>query len=156
MVILSGAYGAVLADERIQAYDQVLDPQYWAANGLPQVLEEFIQRAGVERVVAFVARTTAYYQILSAVDWQGLRRRGLKEAGVISLKFRGHGGAQSVVPEGLGRAVLTFLRQGMRVERVLSNQWRGHQYAYSSFLKGGDKNYGRAGSASGRTARSEG
>ncbi|HEX6988349.1 MAG TPA: hypothetical protein VF282_02680, partial [Bacillota bacterium] len=52
VLILSGGYGAVLADEPIHNYEAPMDVRYWRRHGLPEALTEFMaQGRPVEPVI---------------------------------------------------------------------------------------------------------
>ena len=131
VVILSGGYGAVYADEPIHRYEEKMDFAYWKIRGLPAVLEECIELSGARTVYGFLARTTAYARILRAVNWAELRRRNrLAEAGLFYLEFPGREGAQSKVPPAIGGAVVEFIAAGFDRPRLLAKDYEGYRFAY--------------------------
>ena len=106
VVILSGGYGAVYADEPIHWYEKQMDFAYWKRHGLPAVLEECVELSGARTAYGFVARTTAYARILRAMDWPRLRRRSpLAEAGLFYLDFPpgGNGLSRRCLRRSVGR-----------------------------------------------------
>lgn len=135
VLILSGAYGAVFADEHILDYNQMLDAAYWVRHGLPRALEEYIRLAYFRRVYAFTASTTSYARIVRGVSWQRLHHmHPLEEAGLFSVDFRGHRGAQRIVPAVLGEAVIGFLGAALDKAQILGKPLRGERLLFERFL----------------------
>ncbi len=54
-LILSGAYGVVLAEERIHKYDRHMDAGYWLRLRLNEVIGEFVEQTASQRVYIFLA-----------------------------------------------------------------------------------------------------
>ncbi len=132
-VILSGAYGAVFADELIHSYDKKLDAGYWLRYGLDRALEEYVGRSRIRRVCAFAAATSPYAKVLRGIAWGRFRERStLTEAGLFSVDFQGNGGAQRVVPAALGEAVTEFIRAGLEKESILHRMWSGQRLHYDT------------------------
>jgi hypothetical protein len=135
VLILSGAYGAVFADEHIHDYNQMLDAVYWIRHGLPRALEEYIRLAGFRRVYAFAASTTSYARIVRSISWQRLHHiHSLEEAGLFSVDFRGRRGAQRIVPAVLGEAVIGFLGGALDKAQILGKPLRGERLLFERFL----------------------
>jgi hypothetical protein len=118
VVIISGGYGIVRADEPIAWYDKVLRLSDWPPGVLESALLSEAQRSGAQGVVAFASATTEYAKLLRRTRWReaGIDARLVTVTGVT-------GGAMSEVPRRLGRAFSAFWdRQhgsypaGMKVE----------------------------------------
>lgn len=110
VLILSGGYGALLADEPIHDYEAPLNASYWRRHRLPQVLADFIESRGFRRVHAFAAHSTGYASILKMVPWRHLAGR-LDEAVLWSVESSG-GGAMVAVPRALGHAARALIDAG--------------------------------------------
>ncbi len=74
VVIISGGYGIVRADEPISWYDQVLRLAEWPPGLLESALISEAQRCGTRTVVAFAAASTDYARLLRRTPWQRDRR----------------------------------------------------------------------------------
>jgi len=103
VVIISGGYGIVRADEPIGWYDKVLQLADWPAGLLESALIGEAQRDGAQTVVAFASATTDYTRLLRRTRWQdaGIDARLVTITGVTS-------GAMSEVPRRLGQAFSAF------------------------------------------------
>jgi hypothetical protein len=64
VVIISGGYGVARAQELIGWYDNVLRLADWPPGLLESALIEQARRAGSDTVIAFVAATIPYAQLL--------------------------------------------------------------------------------------------
>ena len=114
VVILSGGYGVLLADEPIGYYNRRFSKADWPAGLLERCLAEVAVAKGTDRVVAFCARTTSYAEVLRRVRWEG---RGI-EAHLLTPDLGGGGGGQVLVPRASGEAVRAAL------DGRLSSTWR--------------------------------
>ena len=70
ILILSGGYGVVLADEPIGLYQARLNLAWWPKGLLEQVIASYILRHKLKRVIAVVSSTTSYRSLLGRVDWR--------------------------------------------------------------------------------------
>jgi hypothetical protein len=113
VIILSGGYGAVLAEEPIGQYAARLNPAWWPNRLIERVLLAYAQRHGIVSVRTFVAATGPYVSILRRIRW---RDAGIDDA----LLFTPHAelGAMRRSPAAQGEA-LVALRDG-----ILSPTWR--------------------------------
>jgi hypothetical protein len=103
VVIISGGYGIVGADEPIGWYDKVLQLADWPAGLLESALIGEAQRCGAQIVVAFASATTDYTKLLRRTPWlqAGIDARLVTITGVT-------GGAMSEVPRRLAQAFSAF------------------------------------------------
>jgi hypothetical protein len=118
VVIISGGYGIIRADEPIAWYDKVLQLSDWPPGLLESALVSEAERCGAQTVVAFASATTGYAKLLHRTPWRqaGIDARLVTVVGVT-------GGAMSEVPRRLGQAFSAFWNRqhssypaGMRVE----------------------------------------
>lgn len=105
ILIVSGGYGLVLAEEPIGWYERRFSLGDWP----PQVLEDCLVAATkalkIRKVVAFCARSTDYAALIRRTPWS---RDGI-EAWLASPEMDGRGGAQVLVPEASGEAITAYL-----------------------------------------------
>jgi hypothetical protein len=104
MVIVSGGYGLLRADEEIGWYDRKLHLGDWPAGLLERLLAEEARRVGADTVVGFLSRTSDYARLFRRVPWQ---RAGI-HAAFVTVHLDGRGGAQVLVPRLLGEAFTAF------------------------------------------------
>ncbi len=117
VVILSGGYGLVRADENIGTYEKQLKPADWPAGVLQDALLAEAIRVGAKNVVAFAASSTGYAQIVRRTRWN---RAGIDRA-VLVTTCGIQGGAMYKVPRDLGLAFAAF--------------WNGESEAYPSSIR---------------------
>lgn len=110
VVILSGGYGAVLADEPIGTYDTVLRPADWPDGLLGRVLVATAQALAVDAVVAFLSRSTAYARIVRSAPWPP----DGPWVGLVSPENDSAGGAMVTVPRSLGDALAGYVTGELR------------------------------------------
>jgi hypothetical protein len=110
VLILSGGYGLLDAREPIGDYDAVFRRSDWPAKIESRCLVDYCRTNGVARVVAFLAATTQYADVLRATEWSGI------DAALVSIDLAGRRGAQQLVPRGLGQAVAAYLKGELRPE----------------------------------------
>jgi hypothetical protein len=113
VVILSGGYGAVLAEEPIGQYEARLNPAWWPNRLIERVLPAYAQRHGIVSVRALVAATGPYVSILKRIRW---RDAGINDALLFTPQVEL--GAMRRSPATQGEA-LVALRDG-----ILSPSWR--------------------------------
>jgi hypothetical protein len=103
VVIISGGYGLVRADEPIAWYDKMLQLTEWPVGLLESALIEEARRCAAETVVAFASATTEYAKLLRRTPWEqaGIDARLVTITGVT-------GGAMSEVPRRLAQAFTQF------------------------------------------------
>jgi hypothetical protein len=103
ILIISGGYGVVRAEELIGWYDRQLNLADWPPGVLESVLIGEAHRRGLDTVMAFASATTAYAQLLRRVPW---REAGIT-AGLVTVTGV-TGGAMVEVPRRLGQAFSAF------------------------------------------------
>jgi hypothetical protein len=111
VLIISGGYGILRAEELIGWYDRQLNLADWPPGVLESALIGEMHRRGLHTVVAFASATTGYAQLLRRVRWRdaGAAARLVTVSGVT-------GGAMVEVPRRLGQAFSVF--------------WTGQQASY--------------------------
>jgi len=114
VLILSGGYGVVRADELIADYEMRFNPTMWPDRIVERTLEAYAERHGCVSVRAFAGGMTAYARVVRRTRWL---RAGVQDAVLIAPDFH-RGGAMRAVPAALGAAI-TALSQNR-----LTPQWR--------------------------------
>ena len=71
VLILSGGYGVVWADEVIGTYEQRFHVPDWPPQLLEKVIAYIVNRLSIKAVRAFVSATTDYGKLVRRVPWQG-------------------------------------------------------------------------------------
>ena len=111
IIILSGGYGAVLADEPIGNYNQALKTSWWPNRLLQRVLLSYAQRQGIECVRAFASATSAYFRVLSGMNWDAA---GVEDALLIAPETQPGGTLKS--PASIGEAITSFAARELRAD----------------------------------------
>jgi hypothetical protein len=103
VLIISGGYGILTADELIGSYDRQLNLADWPPEVLETALISQVRRRDLHTMVAFAAATTGYTQLLRRVPWRkaGITARLVTVSGVTR-------GAMVEVPRRLGQAFSVF------------------------------------------------
>jgi hypothetical protein len=114
VLIISGGYGLVVADEPIGIYERRLSLADWPRGLLGECLEAVMVSVNASRLLAFCAQTTAYAQLVREVSWSA---KGV-DARVVTPELLGRGGAQVLVPRALGEAL------GAVLSGELTSAWR--------------------------------
>lgn len=104
VVILSGGYGILHADEPVGVYDRVFRLSDWPPGLLAELLVEEATRVRATAVVAFTGATTDYGRLVRQTPWH---RAHVGQVSLISVAVTG-GGAMVKVPRGLGQAFRCF------------------------------------------------
>ncbi|GIE89881.1 hypothetical protein Are01nite_63610 [Actinoplanes regularis] len=104
IVIISGGYGVLSADEPIGTYNRVFRHADWPPGLLEDLLCEHARRTGARSMVAFLAASTEYARLVRRTPW---RSAGITEAALVSVASAG-GGAMVTVPRALGSAFRAF------------------------------------------------
>lgn len=113
MVIISGGYGLVLADEPIGNYERRFKTSDWPAGLISDVMAAVIKIWDIEHVVAIIADSTTYRTLLASIQWQ---RTTL--SGVYLLSSERCRGAQVKAPRAQAEVLGEFYA------RDLSNSFR--------------------------------
>jgi hypothetical protein len=104
IVILSGGYGVLRAEEPIGTYNKVLRLSDWPSRLLDNILADEAARVGARSIVAFAGATTDYARLVRRAPWG---RTGVVDTLLVTLGDVG-GGAMVKVPRGLGQAFRAF------------------------------------------------
>ncbi|GAA1457754.1 hypothetical protein GCM10009603_08960 [Nocardiopsis exhalans] len=106
VLIISGGYGLVRADEPIAYYNRRLQLADWPRGLLERALLAEARRVGARSVVGFLATSSDYARLFRRVDWR------VSGAQVVLATIEGvQGGAQARVPRALGQAFSASWRQ---------------------------------------------
>ena len=69
VLISSGAYGLVMADESIGMYEQAFRPGMWPNRLVERCLAEFAEGSGVRQVIGVLSATTGYSKVFRHTRW---------------------------------------------------------------------------------------
>ena len=115
IVIVSGGYGLVLANEPIGMYEKPFAMADWPAGLLEGCLLNYAHNVGIRSVIAIMARSSGYAKLIKKVRW--------KAAGIgakmISPVCPALSGAQGKVPRAQGQALAALIATGLDVQ-----EWR--------------------------------
>ena len=118
VAILSGGYGAVLADEPIGQYDARFRLSWWPDQVVGRALGALARARGLSSMVAFLAASTEYAGVVRDVRWADY---GVHDAFLLSPRSGAGQGAQVLVPRALGQALSAFLRRDLRPDWMSSD-----------------------------------
>jgi hypothetical protein len=102
VLIISGGYGLLCADEPISKYNLIFNARRWPQRLIPRCLEAYCEAHAIKTVTAFAGRKTPYAQVIRKTSW---RHAGVQNAVLICPSFSG-GGALHAVPKAIGQAVI--------------------------------------------------
>lgn len=108
VLIVSGGYGLLLADEPIGMYEKRFALFDWPGGLLEGCILDYARHEGIRSVIAVMSSTTDYAKLIRRVNW---RRAGL-EATLVSPVAHG-GGAMVKVPRAQGQAVAALIKTGL-------------------------------------------
>lgn len=108
VLIVSGGYGVLIADEPIGMYEKRFALSDWPRGLLEGCILNYARYAGIRSVVAVMSSTTDYAKLIRRVNW---RRAGL-EATLVSPVAHG-GGAMVKVPRAQGQVVAALISTGL-------------------------------------------
>jgi hypothetical protein len=103
VVIISGGYGAVLANEPIGWYDARFNPAWWPHRLVPRCLAAYAKTHQLNAVVAFAGGSTPYAKVVRAAPWAEC---GLEKACLLTPLVQG--GAMRRTPQALGQSLAAF------------------------------------------------
>ncbi len=109
IIILSGGYGAVLADEPIGDYNAALKPSWWPNRLLPRILLAYANTHGITSVRAFASVTSPYFRVLNAIRWSEV---GITDALLLAPEAQPGGTRKS--PTSLGEALTALRNRDLR------------------------------------------
>ncbi|MFC3450478.1 hypothetical protein [Amycolatopsis speibonae] len=99
LLILSGGYGILRADEPISYYDRKLRLDDWPSGVLEDAVIEEARRIGATKVITFVSASADYAKLVRRIPWSSTEIEGV----LATIDFHG-GGAQVEVPRRLAQA----------------------------------------------------
>jgi hypothetical protein len=108
VLVVSGGYGLLLADEPIGMYEKRFSLSDWPSGLLEECFLDYARRTSIRSVIAVVSRTTDYARVIRRVNWRGA---GLA-ATLVSPVAHG-GGAMVKVPRAQGQAVAALISPGL-------------------------------------------
>ena len=76
VLIISGGYGLVLANESIGMYEQVFRPAMWPTRLIERCLAGFAEVNEVRQVIGVLSATTGYSTVFRRTRWPASGRRG--------------------------------------------------------------------------------
>jgi len=122
ILIVSGGYGLLLADEPIGMYNKQFvfkkNPSVWSdwpCDLLEECILDYARREGIRAVIAVMSRTSDYAKLIRSVD----RRNAGLEATLVSPVCAPRNGAQVRVPRAQGQAIAALIKTGR-----LDQDWR--------------------------------
>ena len=111
ILIMSGAYGILTPSEKIHYYRKLMNAKYWKKHCLTKIIEEYIDRNKITNIYGFFARTSAYIKIMKSISWLKLKENtSLIVAITYYINFQSKGGALRIVPETLGKLIVSFIK----------------------------------------------
>jgi hypothetical protein len=69
VLVISGGYGLVLADEPVGMYEQVFRPAMWPGRLIQRCLAGFAEATGVRQVIGVLSATTGYARVFRGIAW---------------------------------------------------------------------------------------
>jgi hypothetical protein len=115
VLIVSGAYGILRADEPIGMYEKRFALSDWPGGLLEECMLDYARHEGIRSIIAVMSNTTDYAKLIRRVNW---RTAGM-EAILASPVARGSGsGAMVKVPRAQGQALAALINRG------LDQDWR--------------------------------
>jgi hypothetical protein len=109
VVVVSGGYGLLLADEPIGAYERRFVLSDWPNGVLEECLLNYACRSGVRFVIAVMSRTSNYAKLIKRVSWSSA---GLVATLVSPVSYGG--GAMVKVPRAEGQAVSQLIEADLK------------------------------------------
>ncbi|RSN07033.1 hypothetical protein DMC63_36035 [Streptomyces sp. WAC 05977] len=106
LLILSGGYGILRADEPISSYDRKLKLGDWPPGVLEDAVLGEARRIGAANVVTFVSASADYAKLARRIPWHTTEIGGV----LVTIDFHG-GGAQVEVPRRLAQAFGAWWRR---------------------------------------------
>lgn len=111
VIILSGGYGLLLANEPIGMYEALFNRRDWPRGFLEEALMEFGRTLGVRAVRAIASHTTDYAKLIRGVSW---REAGVTDAWLLSPEPAP--GAMTRSPRAQGEALTGLVNGTLRPE----------------------------------------
>ena len=121
ILIVSGGYGVLLADELIGDYSARFELTSWPEGLLEKVIARYARYHRLKHMRAFLSASSDDRKLMERVHW---RAAGVDDAVLLIPKFSGQGDARTVVPRAQGQMMEAFikdeLKQGWRSSDGLS------------------------------------
>lgn len=114
VLILSGGYGVLLADEPIGLYEAQLNAGCWPENLLEEVIASYARYHRLKYMRAFVSKSGDYRPLVKRVNWS---EAGVDDAVLLVPECAG-GSAMIKVPRAQGEAMVAL------VKGELNEGWR--------------------------------
>ena len=114
VLILSGGYGVLLADEPIGFYEARFKASWWPKNLLEEVIASYTRYHQLKYMRAFVSKSGDYRPLVKRVNWSAA---GVDDAVLLVPEYAG-GSAQREVPKAQGEAMVAL------VKGELNEGWR--------------------------------
>jgi hypothetical protein len=108
ILIVSGGYGLLLADEPIGIYNKRFTLSDWPGDLLEGCILDYARHNGIRSIIAVMSRTTDYAKLIRRVNWS---KAGL-EASLVSPVSHGDGALRKV-PCAQGQAVAALINTGL-------------------------------------------
>jgi hypothetical protein len=108
VLIVSGGYGLILANEPIGWYEKRFALSDWPCGLLEGCILDYVRHEGITSVNAFMSRTTDYAELIRRIRWT---EAGLA-ATLVSPVAHG-GGAMAKVPRAQGQAIAALINKGL-------------------------------------------
>lgn len=126
ILIMSGAYGILTPSEKIHYYDKPMNANYWKKHCLTKIIEEYIDRNKITHIYGFFARTSANIKIMKSISWLKLKEnKRLKVARTYYINFQSKGGALRIVPETLGKLIVSFIKSKFNQDNFYTIPFNG-------------------------------
>lgn len=114
LLIVSGGYGVVLANEPIGTYEKTFVLSDWPAGLLESCVLYYARHVGARSVIAVMSKSSGYAKLIKRIDW---RAAGIT-ATLITPTCPPCSGAQGKVPRAQGQVVAALMATG------LDQNWR--------------------------------
>ncbi len=123
LLILSGGYGVVSAEEPIAWYDMRFEPKRWPGRIIQNCLQAYVRAHRLSCVRALMGASTSYAKVIRSTRWA---EAGVADSFLITPEFHG-GGAMRAVPTALGEALSALvageLTPGWTTSNGIRFQW---------------------------------
>ena len=101
VLIISGGYGVVTADEPIGMYERVFQPSRWPDDLIGRCIASYATAVNAETIVGLVSATTGYAKAFRSGPWPDT----VQNVYQVSPQARAMDGAQIKAPRALGEAL---------------------------------------------------
>jgi len=108
ILIVSGGYGVLLADEPIGTYEARFNPAWWPRGLLEEVIVNYARQHRLSNAIALISGSTSYRKLVERVDWGAA-----KMAPVHILSPEATPGAMVKAPRAQGEAICALFGGGL-------------------------------------------